>query len=233
MHFGLLPPGFLFLYLYIEIVVGEPLIVLKKQPNEIWREGSKIVVDYDNERIHITSVGNFDVPHALRCKEFIFEIFDNSDTFFDLIIDITHEGSHAPGTRRVWKEINRHPKVRHVALVGVNSFAKVVHTFIIGFRKHPKLRLFTKKDEALDWIQKLVSTVQTWFDSNTGKLPEHKQEVLIYVDNVHYFGKFDASKKLFRVENELRETIFSVNSHQVFWTIPPRPRSGKIDSFHF
>ena len=198
--------------------------------NEIWREGSKITVDHDRNRIHILSVGDFDVAHARRCQEFIFEIFNKSDSYFDLVIDISREGKNGPGTRKVWKEINAHPKVRHVAICGVNSFVKIVHTFIIGFKKHPRLRLFTNKEEAALWFEGMIENFKQWFNTGKGEVPLNNQEVLIDVQGANYIGRFDASKAVFRVEGEIQETVFKIQSHHILWK-PYKQLVGKTEQF--
>jgi hypothetical protein len=187
------------------------------KPEEIWREGSRILVDYESQRIHITSVGDFDLSRALRCRIFIFNIFSKSDTPFDLIVDISQESRSSREAQRVWKEINAHPKVRFVSLCGVSTFAKLMHTLIIGFRKHPKLRLFTNKEAAMAWNAGLISRLKKWFDASKQELPEHRQEVVILVEGVNYISTYEAPKKMFRVDSELKETAFRVANHQIYW----------------
>jgi hypothetical protein len=186
-------------------------------PKEIWQEGSKVVVDYYNERITITSIGNFDKGRALRCKEFIFRIFEESATPFDLVIDLTYEGRQGRGVRKIWKEINAHPKVRYVALCGINRFSKVIHTIIIGFKKHPRLRLFTNKEAGHGWITDLIVDLRTWFNANRNELPLEREEILMSVNGENYIGRYQPSRKLFKVEGELMETSFSTGNHQIYW----------------
>jgi len=198
--------------------------------DQIWREGSRIVVDHDQNLIHITSVGSFDVEHALRCKKFIFEIFDQSPSYFDLIIDISREGKHGPGARKVWKEINAHAKVRYVALCGVNSFAKVAHSFIIGFRKHPRLRLFTNPEEAAGWLKSTIRSFKSWLDTSKGQLPQNNEEVVLEVKGMHYVAKFDAVKEVFRVDDELIDLTFAARREVILWK-PYRKMLGRIENF--
>jgi hypothetical protein len=219
----------LFLFQY-QAHAGAPKIKMKTE--EIWQEGSRVVVDYYNHRITVTSIGDFDKARALRCQQFIFRIFDESASKFDLLIDLTHEGKQGPGVRKIWKQINNHPKVRFVALCGIHSISKVVHTFIIGFKKHPRMRFFTEMDSALAWLGQLIIEIQHWFDTSKQELPPDHQEVLIMVDGENYISRYEAAKRMFRVDDELRETAFSVDKYRIFWTPQQNIKFKKTEYFN-
>ena len=210
--------------------------LIKPHPNprlaadEIWREGSRVLVDYDRNLIHVTSFGDFDPARAMRCKKFIYEILENNGSYFDLVIDISKEGKQAPGTRKIFKAINAHPKVRHVAICGVNSLSKIMHTIMVGFRKHPKVRRFSDSKAALAWLNGFIGKARAWFDAGKGELPQNNQEVVIDIQGTNYIGYFDATKAVFRVEAELQQMTFSIHRHTIRWK-PYRQLSGRVERF--
>ena len=57
-----------------------------------------------------------------------------------------------------------------------------------------------------------------WKSPGRESLPEDKQEVLISVEGVYYVAVFDAVKTLFRVEEELKETVFRPEDQRIFWS---------------
>lgn len=62
-----------------------------------------------------------------------------------------------------------------------------------------------------------------WYNSRTDKLPKDKQEVLISVEGENYIAIYDANRKLFRIEGELKETTFKSDLKNLYWTIYLRP----------
>jgi hypothetical protein len=57
-----------------------------------------------------------------------------------------------------------------------------------------------------------------WNNSQVDGLPKDREEILISVDGVYYIAMYDEEKKLFRVENEQKETFFRVNEQVIYWT---------------
>ncbi len=50
------------------------------------------------------------------------------------------------------------------------------------------------------------------------ELPDDGKVVLISVKGVNYVATYDAHTNLFRVEDELRETVFKVKDSHIYWT---------------
>jgi hypothetical protein len=57
-----------------------------------------------------------------------------------------------------------------------------------------------------------------WKNCNRDGLPNDSQRVLICVGGVYYLAVFDRPKSLFRIEEELLETVFRIGHHDIYWT---------------
>jgi hypothetical protein len=56
-----------------------------------------------------------------------------------------------------------------------------------------------------------------WFDSERDELPSGIEPLLFRTEGVYYCGTFDAEKRLFRADDELRQTVFRIPASRVFW----------------
>ena len=56
-----------------------------------------------------------------------------------------------------------------------------------------------------------------WNDTGTGSVPSDERRVLISAQGAYYIAVFDRAKALFRVEDELLETVFRTGSQNVYW----------------
>lgn len=56
-----------------------------------------------------------------------------------------------------------------------------------------------------------------WNNTGRGQLPTDNDEVLILVNGVNYIARYDASKQVFRVQDEPIETFFRVQDVHINW----------------
>jgi hypothetical protein len=71
-----------------------------------------------------------------------------------------------------------------------------------------------------------------WHHPGSGTLPNHQENVLINAGGEYFFAVFDSEKQIFKVEDELKETFFSIDEPELLWsrTVPKiRPRSRRKD----
>lgn len=61
-----------------------------------------------------------------------------------------------------------------------------------------------------------------WFNPKD-KLPVDKQKVLLSVGGINYIAVYDEQNRLFRPEDKLKGTFFTVNMGNLYWTSYSEP----------
>ena len=57
-----------------------------------------------------------------------------------------------------------------------------------------------------------------WNNAQKDKLPEEGQQVLISVNGIYYICAYDAGERAFKIRDESRETVFTVDDYLIYWT---------------
>src|SRR5688572_19802486 len=84
---------------------------------------------------------------------------------------------------------------------------------ILARSAHHRLRLKKFSNMKLNGAQKAFK----WNSVMRDPLPNNGQQVLLHVEGVYYIAAFDAVKALFRIEDELLQTVFRLNGRHFCW----------------
>ena len=86
-------------------------------------------------------------------KDAILKFMSMTDKKVNCIVDLTNAGRPSSKARKIYKELIEHEKLNKFALFGVDSFAKVLSSFVMGVSRKENMRFFSDKEEALVWLK--------------------------------------------------------------------------------